>query len=205
MEGPSLSVQHSQFHGCGLFLGCDRSVKEGNIVLSFPMDQVLFATDSATLVDKILSHAASFSRKSFDFNAWHRHALTVYNGTDDAVRKCSFAWLDAFSGSRIGWCFLEEASYLNHSCCPNLGVWWTHKSIVFVALRDLVGEEELFISYVDELLPHEERQSRLESSYAFTCSCARCRVGEEAPTMDAIVANNVARMISRMTALNSTL
>jgi len=75
---------------------------------------------------------------------------------------------------------------INHSCAPNVmickrdnvneldGFIDLDSTMAFVALHDIQENEELFISYIDESLPLDER-SRLLSDYHFTCQCQKCQ------------------------------
>jgi hypothetical protein len=65
-------------------------------------------------------------------------------------------------------------------------------------LRPVAEGEELCISYVPRLAPRRERQQRLRAYYGFTCTCARCAAGDEAPasassSSDAAVTGSAAR------------
>lgn len=44
------------------------------------------------------------------------------------------------------------------------------------AIRDIGEGEELFISYIEQLAPSQERQEELENIYKFTCMCPACKV-----------------------------
>jgi hypothetical protein len=70
---------------------------------------------------------------------------------------------------------MGSASFFNHSCMPNVA---DHVSpngmIAFMAKRDIAAGEELFISYVGEDAPREQRQQRLSMQYGFACHCEKC-------------------------------
>ncbi|KAK5654278.1 hypothetical protein OQA88_7454 [Cercophora sp. LCS_1] len=69
-----------------------------------------------------------------------------------------------------------EVSRLNHACAPNLGYYFdtTTLSHKIYAVRDVHPGEELTISYVDVLQPSSTRQSLLQKTWSFTCTCERC-------------------------------
>jgi hypothetical protein len=58
-----------------------------------------------------------------------------------------------------------------------------------------LSRQELTISYIDLDLTRELRQDKLEESYAFRCTCARCR----APDADADADSAVAAHLRRIT------
>lgn len=68
-------------------------------------------------------------------------------------------------------------SCINHSCDPNVAllkpIGGLDSATTLVAIRPLVAGEQLFISYIDEDLPLEERQAALED-YGFVCECNKC-------------------------------
>jgi hypothetical protein len=43
-----------------------------------------------------------------------------------------------------------------------------------VTLRKIKKDEELFISYIDEKAPIQQRQQHLFEHYLFTCACTKC-------------------------------
>jgi len=77
------------------------------------------------------------------------------------------------TGEGIG--LFPKIARINHSCRPNTSYYWNaklNKRVVY-ANRKIKKGEEVFDSYISLLLPHEERQKRLDS-YGFTCSCEAC-------------------------------
>ena len=44
-----------------------------------------------------------------------------------------------------------------------------------ISLRPIKQGEELTISYIDNLLPYEQRQMILQRDYSFTCCCDKCK------------------------------
>lgn len=73
--------------------------------------------------------------------------------------------------------FFPLQSCMNHSCCPNAKAFKREEDrdgqAVIVALQSICKGEEVTISYIDEDLPYEERQSLL-ADYGFSCRCAKC-------------------------------
>ncbi|KAJ3396032.1 SET and MYND domain-containing protein 3 [Lobulomyces angularis] len=65
-------------------------------------------------------------------------------------------------------------SLFNHSCCPNMFVGYRLDEQSFFSLRDIEIGEELFHTYIDPLIPKEERRNALFEKYNFWCECERC-------------------------------
>ncbi|KAG5636026.1 hypothetical protein H0H81_009349 [Sphagnurus paluster] len=76
------------------------------------------------------------------------------------------------------------ASYLNHSCTPNVTQTFSRKTLSMQvrALRNIKKDEELFMSYCDVGDPTAVRQKQLQS-YGFQCTCRVC----SDPTTDALL------------------
>lgn len=76
-----------------------------------------------------------------------------------------------------GSALFKLASYLNHSCEPNVAPAYPNygtNKIPFVALRDIARGEELLLRYdvmTDDL---NLRRKRLQDEYHFWCHCTRC-------------------------------
>lgn len=69
----------------------------------------------------------------------------------------------------------ETVCRINHSCCPNASLDWDLEMgcMEVKALRDLVGGEEVTVSYIDCDAGLEVRRERLKS-WNFVCVCVRC-------------------------------
>ncbi|KAF7846274.1 hypothetical protein BT93_L4722 [Corymbia citriodora subsp. variegata] len=65
----------------------------------------------------------------------------------------------------------------NHSCDPNATVVFNGASILLRALKPIVKDAEVCISYVDTSRPYSIRQETLFESYAFKCQCEKCILG----------------------------
>ena len=76
----------------------------------------------------------------------------------------------------IGVAMHPTAALLNHSCEYNATVRFGDRGdgMEVVPIRPIKRGEEILISYIDELLPLEERRAMLKEQYFFTCSCLRC-------------------------------
>lgn len=70
--------------------------------------------------------------------------------------------------------FLFTGTLLNHSCLPNVVFGEINGFIIFVAVRDIVKNEEIYDNYVDIKLPLNKRKKLLKTQYGFICVCQRC-------------------------------
>ncbi|KAL6554066.1 hypothetical protein OROMI_019739 [Orobanche minor] len=90
---------------------------------------------------------------------------------------------DDYSVSCQGTAFFPLQSCMNHSCIPNAKAFKREEDrdgqATIIALRPIIEEEEITISYIDEDLPYKERQELL-ADYGFRCKCSKC-VTEEGP------------------------
>ncbi|KAI0171518.1 hypothetical protein BJ166DRAFT_518980 [Pestalotiopsis sp. NC0098] len=69
-----------------------------------------------------------------------------------------------------------EVSRMNHDCRPNAHYYWdpeTFTQNVF-AVRPILAGEEITITYVELLLPRDQRLERLEETWHFPCACTAC-------------------------------
>ncbi|KAI0382385.1 SET domain-containing protein [Hypomontagnella monticulosa] len=80
------------------------------------------------------------------------------------------------SGSHLG-CY-PEISRFNHDCRPNVHYRINDITHTSVAARDIAPGEELSISYIELMLPREERLERLRK-WGFECSCSHCTMSDE--------------------------
>lgn len=66
-----------------------------------------------------------------------------------------------------------EASVFDHSCCPNAAASGDGLALEIRALSPIRKGEQIYIDYLQDILPKAERQSGLRERYFFTCQCAR--------------------------------
>jgi hypothetical protein len=112
-------------------------------------------------------------------------AAKVYSGTkrDESTVLRLFGILQTNSFTMvtaaydpIGVALHPDLGYLNHSCEYNATVrFGRYGNAEVVPIRPIKAEEEILISYVDELLPYIERQAELKDRYFFICQCRRCK------------------------------
>ena len=67
----------------------------------------------------------------------------------------------------------------NHSCDPNVSVWFVKNSVMLLAQRDIPKGQEVFVSYVPHLCLKHERMEKLQSIFGFECDCPRCKESGE--------------------------
>ncbi|MCJ1470935.1 hypothetical protein MMC07_009583 [Pseudocyphellaria aurata] len=72
------------------------------------------------------------------------------------------------------------ASYINHSCLPNVERAFIGDMIVIRAAQNLAAGSELTLSYISILGGIEERQNSLKV-YGFQCDCRRCQIDMDTP------------------------
>lgn len=82
----------------------------------------------------------------------------------------------------------ELQSKCNHSCSPNAEVTfpYNNSTLVLVALADIEPNEEICICYLDECQRDRSRHSRqkiLRENYLFECSCLRCEIESDQPSV----------------------
>ncbi|KAG4072236.1 hypothetical protein HA402_005958 [Bradysia odoriphaga] len=75
------------------------------------------------------------------------------------------------------------ASYLNHSCLPNVAKLSKNNFAVVKAIQPISEGQQLFINYLDDESTErtsEDRNKELENSYGFRCKCDLCIAGVRA-------------------------
>jgi hypothetical protein len=77
----------------------------------------------------------------------------------------------------VGQALFPLLCVVNHACEPNVATrfssWKGPATVRVEAIRDVREGEELFVSYVDETAPYDERRDALRA-YGFVCACAKC-------------------------------
>ena len=95
-----------------------------------------------------------------------------------AAMDSALSNLDADELCVEGTAFYAVQSCINHSCQPNAQALRSEDDLnsfaVIVATQDIPVGHEVTISYVDELLPYEQRQAALQD-YGFLCCCPLCQ------------------------------
>lgn len=76
----------------------------------------------------------------------------------------------------IGSGIFPFASFFNHSCAPNVARVTVDGQLIFIVLRPIEVNQQLFVCYRGDFLyfPRSDRQSELLRSYRFLCECEAC-------------------------------
>ncbi|KAG5676952.1 hypothetical protein PVAND_006745 [Polypedilum vanderplanki] len=78
--------------------------------------------------------------------------------------------------NEIGSGIFPFASYFNHSCAPNVGKITVNGHLVFIVLRPIEKNQQLFVCYRQNFFhcDLQERQDEILKSYGFVCTCEAC-------------------------------
>ncbi|KAH8591943.1 hypothetical protein B0O99DRAFT_259171 [Bisporella sp. PMI_857] len=76
--------------------------------------------------------------------------------------------------TETGLCFEPVLAMANHDCDPNAFVMFDGRKVFLRALNPIKQGEQIFISYIDTVLPRDTRLADLQASYFFTCTCHKC-------------------------------
>lgn len=77
----------------------------------------------------------------------------------------------------IGAGLYHTASYLSHSCDPNVKASFEGNRLSLVALKDLAKGDELLISFLPASLAggaKNKRRNLIKEKYRFVCKCSGC-------------------------------
>uniref|UniRef100_A0A8C9W9B6 [histone H3]-lysine(4) N-trimethyltransferase n=1 Tax=Scleropages formosus TaxID=113540 RepID=A0A8C9W9B6_SCLFO len=97
-------------------------------------------------------------------------------------------------------------SLLNHDCKPNCVVMFEGVQLHLRAIQEIKALEELTISYIDVVMPSEDRKRQLQKQYHFLCKCVRCTTADKDADMlagDEVVWRHFCDAIPRMEQLQS--
>ncbi|KFP39115.1 Histone-lysine N-methyltransferase SMYD3, partial [Chlamydotis macqueenii] len=79
----------------------------------------------------------------------------------------------------VGVGLYPSMSLLNHSCDPNCVIVFEGYQLLLHSIREIQIGEELTISYIESLMPTNERQKQLMRQYCFECDCLLCQNQEK--------------------------
>lgn len=85
----------------------------------------------------------------------------------------------------LGYGVWPEASYFNHSCAPTVRKQRAGRSWQFIADQEIGVGEELCITYLggeEKTLDTINRRQKLDTGWAFTCICTKCKDSEISPS-----------------------
>ncbi|KAI1207730.1 SET domain-containing protein [Annulohypoxylon truncatum] len=172
--------------GKGIGIFADRKIRKGEVILVRPPTLMVQTSphvemERATL-DALYSLAVEKLPRKGQELFMGQMGRDIY---DKIETNCFQLYVDGSreSGSHLG-CY-PEVSRFNHDCRPNIHYRITNMTHTTVAARDILPGEELSVSYIDLMLPREERRSRLRG-WGFDCSCSHCSMSDdEAAASDA--------------------
>lgn len=77
----------------------------------------------------------------------------------------------------IGSGIFPFASFFNHSCAPNIARITVDGQLIFIVVRPIEINHQLFVCYREDFhhCPHKQRRDELLKSYRFSCKCEACR------------------------------
>lgn len=77
----------------------------------------------------------------------------------------------------IGSGIFPFASFFNHSCAPNVARITVDGQLIFIVVRPIEINQQLFVCYREDFhhCPPQQRQDELSKSYRFLCKCDACR------------------------------
>ncbi|OLY77947.1 Histone-lysine N-methyltransferase SMYD3 [Smittium mucronatum] len=85
----------------------------------------------------------------------------------------SFSLLDS-ECNNLGIGLYTSGFIFNHSCRPNCVSFFNGKKMIVRAVSPISINEELTISYLDQTLSYQSRQSKLLKEHFFKCNCQIC-------------------------------
>ena len=110
------------------------------------------------------------------------HSMLAADSMESVMYNTDGDDLDLLFPPLDGTAMYSIACKMNHSCHPNVILLYRRRSQIgaayplvalVVALRNIVPNEELTISYINANAPYHERQKDLQN-YGFTCRCDKC-------------------------------
>lgn len=119
-----------------------------------------------------VSFFASFTNNNND-NVSSNCALTCATSMPRVLARFPCLTLCARARACVCVCASRLALF-NHSCDPNCAAVFDGSKLEIRALRPIPVGSEATISYVELAMPTNTRQDELQTTYHFTCSCARC-------------------------------
>lgn len=132
-----------------------------------------------TLMDhsEVATYFCTDSHKRFLMHLIGHHMVTLDHLSENI--SVSVAELSGHLGFNLytkGVCMNIVASYFNHSCAPNVCLEIKDGFTICNVIRPIRKNEQLFISYVDEMKNKAERQMELFLRYHIYCTCDRCKL-----------------------------
>jgi hypothetical protein len=111
-----------------------------------------------TLRGKFLYNAFAIPRASNDLEPVAGGEKEYYKQADDV----------------IGAGLYHIASYLSHSCVPNVKLEFEGNKMSLVALENLSKGDELVVSFLSGAMGTKKRRNMIKEKYRFVCKCTGC-------------------------------
>ncbi|VDM37455.1 unnamed protein product [Toxocara canis] len=142
------------------------------------------ATAGSRSFDDLMDHRSELTKLYQDwrigFDEWIGSAPNVVQMADDLIQSIickifvnSFALTSVF-GRTVGIALCVQLSALDHSCKPTARIAFRGNECRMVPTQSCSTAAPLTHSYIDELLPREERRKQLRERYKFDCQCEGC-------------------------------
>lgn len=159
-----VTLSHSQSKYRAFFQLCNDSHKKA-------MDlQLIYAIQQLLLEQRdMAAYFHTEGHKRFLAHLIHHHSMVIRAAAQTLRTKPT-------GSENIASVYINiVAFYLNHSCVPNIGLKIKNGLISCVAIRPILKNEQLFISYVFGIFKTEmERQNILRQRLNFQCKCEVC-------------------------------
>ncbi|KAI1496908.1 hypothetical protein F5X99DRAFT_413649 [Biscogniauxia marginata] len=100
--------------------------------------------------------------------------ITLTNAFD--IYKAGEAEEEDEEEARTWFTVFGQISRMNHDCRPNADYYFDPVTLThhIHAIAPIAPGEEITISYIDNVQPLSARQSRIQGTWHFTCSCRQC-------------------------------
>ncbi|EXJ74801.1 uncharacterized protein A1O5_01497 [Cladophialophora psammophila CBS 110553] len=163
--------------GKGVGMLASRSLQRGDLITAYTpyllahMENVLSTPERERFLRVALDQLPAASRDVYLGLAKIYGEPSVV--VQDVVKANAF---EMQIGGQMHLAVFPEASRMNHACAPNAQYFLSPGLLThFVhAVRPIARGEEVTISYAPPLRLHADRQAYLQSTFQFTCTCARC-------------------------------
>ncbi|KAK6088909.1 lysine methyltransferase [Seiridium cupressi] len=175
----------------GMGLVASRNLQTGEHIMSV---SAAIMTDFSIWDHVALEHVRRMQAQGISYLPKHHQRIFLNLSTHDAAesyeeRVYKIILTNAFDISDIEildrpkdeqgvnfFTVFPEVSRMNHDCRPNAHYYWDSETFTqnVFATRPILAGEEITITYVDMLLPRDERVERLDHTWHFPCACTQC-------------------------------
>ena len=144
--------------------GCEIYEKMGNLLSNktrFPEEKIQFFKEMSIVLMKYIEIPLTIENIEENIELLCRintNAFTIHNYLDDPVALGIFI----------------PSNFINHSCEPNAQIVFIGRKQRVFALKDLLKDSEITISYAQKLDSQENIRKFLFDNYQFDCKCVKC-------------------------------